>query len=288
MIQLLISSAGLGAIYALVGISISMLSNVTGALNFAQGHLLMLAAFLSYSFINYFSFSPIVAGVLAIILVGFFTATIFQKITYQPVKDRDINIVIVTTLGMGIVIENLVRIVYGGVPKICPASVEGIIKIGGITIIKQNILIIVSTVIIMLAFFSLLNKTRLGIVLRAVAQKPKMASLLGVQNDRIISLGFFISAIIVATAGVLIAPVFFVTIEMGFTNMIKGFCAAIIGGFGNLYGAIFGGIIIGLVEVLSATYLSSAYKDAYVFILLMLILWLKPNGLFGEVISEKI
>lgn len=288
MLQFIINGIGMGAIYALVGISITMIYNVTGALNFAQGQFFMLAAFLSYGFINSFSFPIFPAGILAIILVGLLAGTIFQKIAYWPVRDRPLAVVIISTLGVGIAIENLVRVIYGGVPRYHTAHMKGIIKIGEIIIVKQYFLIVIVAIIIMLAFFALLSKTRLGMVLRAVAQKPKMASLLGVQNERMVSIGFFISCVIVATAGVLVAPVFFVAIEMGFINMIKGFCAAIVGGFGNLRGAILGGIIIGLVETLSAAYLSSVYKDAYAFFLLMLILWLKPNGIFGEVISEKV
>lgn len=288
MVQFVINGIGIGAIYALIGVSIDIIYNVTGGLCFAQGQLFILGAFLSYVIISYLGFPVIVGGFLAIILVGFFGGTIFQKIAYWPVRERNIGDMIVSTLAAGIVIENLMRVYFGGIPRVHPYHIKGIIKIGEIIIVKQYILIVVIALAFMLALFFLLTKTRLGMILRAVAQKPKVTSLLGVNNKRIIALGFLISSIIVATAGVIVVPIFFLSLEIAFINMIKGFCAAVIGGFGNLYGAILGGIIIGVVEILSAAYISSVYKDVYAFILLILILWLKPKGLFGEIVSEKV
>jgi len=288
MVQFVINGIGIGAIYALIGVSIDVIYNVTGGLCFAQGQLFMLGAFLSYVIIIYLGFPVIIGGFLAIILVGFFGGTIFQKITYWPVRERDLGEMIVSTLAGGIIIENLMRVSFGGIPRIHPYHIKGIIKIGEIIIVKQYILIIVIALALMLALFFLLTKTRLGMILRAVAQKPKVTSLLGVNNGRVIAFGFLLSSMIVATAGVIAGPIFFLSLEIGFINMIKGFCAAVVGGFGNLYGAILGGIIIGVVEILSAAYISSVYKDVYAFILLILILWLKPKGLFGEDVSEKV
>jgi len=288
VIQFVISGISMGAIYALVAISINMIYNITGGLNFAQGEFFMLGALLSYFFYHSLSLPLWFGGILSFSLVGLFAATIFDKIAYQPVKNRSSEIMIISTLCVGIMIREIIKANLGAIPKSHPAHWKGITKIGNVIFVNQYILIVVATLFIIMILIFVLNKTRMGIILRAVAQNPDVASLLGVDAEKMIAIGFFITAMIAAMAGVLVAPTFFITPDMGFMNMIKGFCVAVVGGFGNLKGALLSGFIIGLVEVFAAVYISTVYKNAYAFAVLVLILWIKPSGIFGEIISEKV
>src|SRR5262249_38732427 len=138
------------------------------------------------------------------------------------------------------------------------------------------------------ALHLLFSRTSLGIQLRAVAQDKRTASLMGIRVNRMIAITFVLSAILSALSGLLLGPIFFVTTEMGALVSLKAFCAAIVGGFGSIPGAIIGGLFLGVTELFSASYISASYKDAVAFVLLILVLWLRPTGLLGEKVSERV
>ncbi len=288
LIQLSINGICLGGVYAATAISINIIFSATGALNFGQGEFALLGAYLTLAATDALGMSVPFASLAVAVLVGLFGATLFQRCAYWPLRNRETGLVVVTTLGAGLSMRNMVRVIWGGMPKVFPSQVQGLHRVGGFVVVNQHLLVLFVTGLLMGGLFVILTKTRVGMMLRATAQDKEVAQLMGISVRRMIGFGFFLSSFIGAVTGVIVAPIFVLTLEMGFSIMIKGFCAAVIGGFGNLAGAVVGGILLGVLEVLAAGFLSSLYKDAYAFVILVIVLWLRPTGLFGETAAEKV
>jgi branched-chain amino acid transport system permease protein len=195
----------------------------------------------------------------------------------------------IATVGASTFIEQLFLIVYGPLPYQLPSIFRTeSVHISGVSLYPQYLVIIVVTAVMVALLHWFLEHTKLGKQLQATAQDPDTARLMGIRVARMAGLTFAISAGLTGLAGLLIAPVYLVTSTMGASIALKAFAAAIVGGFGSMKGAILGGIAIGLVETFGATYLSSAYRDAFPFIFLILFLIFRPLGLFGEKVSQKV
>ena len=286
-LQLLFNGLGIGAIYALVSLGFVLLIRAASVVNFGQGEFSMLGAYLLVVFFNIFGINYYVSMALSIVIMAGF-GVIFAYTTYWPLRFRGGLPVIISTIGASIFLENLVLVLYG------PSSVQidGLfdadgIQIGDVFLATQYLSIIVIATILVVLQYLVFEKTLLGKKLQATSQDKEMASLLGIPVVFMILITFAYSSAMGGLAGMLVAPLLFVSVNMAGIIALKAFAANIIGGYGSIPGAILGGLALGVIETMGASYISVPYKDAFAFLMLLAFLMVRPQGLFGEKISEK-
>jgi branched-chain amino acid transport system permease protein len=213
---------------------------------------------------------------------------VFNLGVYYPLRHRSFLSVIISTIGASILLENGVLAAYGPRPQSLPAVFSGQgLSIGDVFLDSQYLLIIAVTLLMVAFQFFFFERTFLGKKLQAVSQDKEMAALLGISVGSMIMVTFVYSATLGGLAGILVAPILFVSVGMGSTIALKAFAASIIGGFGDVTGAILGGLVLGVIETFGAAYISVPYKDAFAFLALFVILLFRPQGIFGERVAEK-
>ncbi len=285
--QLLFTGVGIGSIYAIASLGFVLLIRAANVVNFAQGQFSMLGAYILLILLVGFGLPYWAAFLAAVLLMAAF-GMVFTGVVYWPLRNRGQLPVIISTIGASILLPNLVLALYG--PS--PATVSGLFAnpgflVGSVFVDSQYLSIIVAAVLMVSLQYIVFERTLLGKKLQATSQDKEMASLLGIPVAGMVLITFAYSAALGGLAGVLVAPVLFVSVGMGATIALKAFAANIIGGYGSIPGAIVGGLIIGLAETLGAAYISTPYKDAFGFVILLLVLMVRPQGLFGERIGEK-
>jgi len=285
--QLLLTGIAIGCIYALVSCGFVWVYQSVGAVNFAHGELVMVGAYLGVTASVLLGWPPAVSLVVAVgaaALLGL----IFQRVAYTPVRGRPALSFIVVSIGMSILLRNGALAVWGPDPVAPPDLVGGrMLRVGDSVLSAHHLLIIVVTALVFLTQALFFAGTRLGRRLRATAEDQETARLMGVNVRAMIALTFTLSAALAALAGVLVAPVIFVSPDLGLFIILKAFIAIVIGGFGSIAGTLVGGVFLGVIEVLTAAYVSSAYKDVFAFALLVVVLLVLPHGFFGERIGER-
>ncbi len=286
-LQMLTTGLAMGAIYALVALGFVLIFNAVNVVNFAQGEFVMVPAFVAVWLMEIFHVPYVLIYLLTAVFMGLFGIA-FQRIAYYPLRNRTFLPVVISTIGVSIFLKNGAQIVFGAEPKLMlrPTPPEAL-NVLGVFIDPQYLVIIVCTLALLVFQYFFFEKTKLGKMMQATAQDKEMARLLGIRVAKMIAITFAYSSILGAAAGVLVGPIFYVTKEMGGMLGLKAFCSTIIGGFGNVPGAILGGIFLGVSEVFAAYYISSAYRDAFAFIILILVLLFRPQGFFGEKVAEK-
>jgi branched-chain amino acid transport system permease protein len=284
--QILFAGLALGAIYALVALGFVLIIRATNVVNFAQGDFAMLGGFAMVAFIG--SGLPYWLSILlALVVMGIF-GMIFNLGVYYPLRHRSFLPVIISTLGASIFLQNIVLYFFGPQPKPMARVFETQgIEVGGVFMDTQYLMILAVTAVAVAFQYFLFERTLLGKKLQATSQDKDMARLVGIPVASMIAFTFIYSATLGGIAGILVSPVLFVSIGMGSIIALKAFSATIIGGFGDVTGAIVGGLLLGVVESFGANYISVPYKDAFAFLLLFIFLLLRPQGIFGEKISEK-
>ncbi|MDR3589777.1 MAG: branched-chain amino acid ABC transporter permease [Negativicutes bacterium] len=288
MTQLLLNGLAMGAIYALVALGIVVIANAVNVVNFAQGENVMLGAYVAAMLTLTFHLPLLSSYLVSIVLLALY-GYVFQKVAYFPLRKKPAITVIVSTIGVSMFLKNIARIIWGPQPIFFPGLFgENTIQLGSIFVDPQNLLIIGVTTGLVVFQYYFFGKTPLGRQMQATAQDQEAAALMGIKVSRMIAWTFIYSSTLAAAAGVLLAPIFFVSADMGGSLGLKAFAASIIGGFGSVPGAIIGGLFLGVLEIFGAAYVSSLYKDAFAFIVLILILAFMPRGLFGEKISTKV
>lgn len=285
--QVLFSGLALGSIYALVALGFVLIIRATNVVNFAQGDFAMLGAYAMVTFFTLLHLPYWLALILALVAMAVI-GMIFNYGVYYPLRNRSFLPVLISTLGASIFLQNSVLAIYGPQPKPLDKliNVQGF-QVGGVFLDSQYLVIVVVTVIAVAFQYFFFEHTLLGKKLQATSQDKDMARLLGIPVAWMIAITFIYSAILGGLAGILVAPVLFVSIGMGSTIALKAFAATIIGGFGDVKGAIAGGILLGVAESFAAAYISVPYKDAFAFLLLFIFLLFRPQGIFGEKVSEK-
>jgi branched-chain amino acid transport system permease protein len=285
--QLLFTGLGIGAIYALVALGFVLLIRAANVVNFAQGEFSMLGAYAMVVLTTKLGVPYYLAIPISIVAMAGF-GVLFAGATYWPLRHRGQLPVIISTIGASIFLANIVLVLYGPSPEVLPGLFDNPgFEVGGVFMDSQYLTIIVVATLMVVLQYLIFEKTLLGKKLQATSQDKEMASLLGIPVAVMILITFGYSAALGGLAGVLVAPVLFVSVGMGALISLKAFAANIIGGFGNIPGAILGGLALGLVETFGAAFISVPYKDAIAFALLLLFLLIRPQGLFGEKISEK-
>ena len=279
--QVVVSGLTLGSLYALVGLGFVVIFRATKVVNFAQGEMMMLGAVLALYFYSDLNLPYSVAFVAAIVLCACFGAAL-ERIAYRPLIDAPVVTLILATVAVGQMMRAAVRILRGSevsrFPSILPAEPFSIV---GVTLTPLSLSIIAFAVLLVCAFMLFFRKTRIGKGMEATSENRDAATLCGVDVNRTFSLIWAIGSALAAAAGVLLAPLIVITPDMG-TIGIKGFIGAILGGFSSIPGAIAGCFLLGIIENLGGVYIASSMKDVISFAALLLILSLKPNGLFGR------
>lgn len=286
ILQLIITGIALGVVYGLIGMGMVLIFRAVGIVNFAQGDFLMLGAFVCYA-LNQQAGLPIwVSFAITAVLIGL-SGIVFQYITYWPLRNAQDKAIVVSTLGASIALRELTKIIWGSTPQTIDPLKGGVMKMGQVILQWQYVLIILFSALLMFLVYFLLEKTFLGNIMQATAQDKYAASLMGIPIVVAVAFTFFISIFITGAGGVMLAPLFFITNTMGVNAGVKAFASVVIGGFGSVQGAIIGGLLIGITEVFAGTFVSTTYKDTVVFAVLIISLLIRPQGLFGEKISEK-
>jgi branched-chain amino acid transport system permease protein len=286
-LQLLFTGLGVGSIYALVALGFVLIYRATNVVNFAQGDFAMLGAFAMVVLcidlgLPYWAGLPI-----TILFIAAFGA-LFNLGVYYPLRHRTFLPVIISTIGASILLENGVLAAYGPRPQSLPGVFQSQgFNIGPVFFDSQYLTILAVTVVLVVLQYLFFERTLIGKKMQAVSQDKEMASLLGIPVASMIMLTFVYSATLGGIAGILVAPILFVSVNMGASIALKAFAASIIGGFGDVTGAIVGGLALGVIETFGASYISVPYKDAFGFIVLFVFLLFRPQGIFGERIAEK-
>jgi branched-chain amino acid transport system permease protein len=286
-LQLLFTGLGVGSIYSLVALGFVLIYRATNAVNFAQGDFAMLGAF-SMVILCIDLGLPYWLGIIITLVAMLLFGAIFNLAVYYPLRHRGFQPVIISTIGASILLENGVLAAYGPQPQSLPGffSAQGF-NIGPVFFDSQYLLILCVTIVMVIFQYLFFERTLLGKKMQATSQDKEMASLLGIPVGTMIMLTFIYSAALGGLAGILVAPILFVSVGMGSSIALKAFAASIVGGFGDITGAIVGGLALGVIETFGAAYISVPYKDAFAFIVLIVFLLFRPQGIFGEKVAEK-
>ncbi len=288
LIQYIFAGLTMGVIYALTGMGFNLIYNATGVINFAQGEFVMLGAMFLYTFQEVLHLSPLVALPL-VILIGGGVGIIFEYAVVKPLLRLGIITVIIGTIGASVVIKGIAMLIWGkNAQGVRPLISEKPIAFLGAALNTQVLVVLAVTALAVLILGYFFSFTILGRAIQACAINPLAARLTGIPVGRMITLSFILSGGLSALAGGLIAPITLAEYDMGTMLALKGFCAAIIGGLGNNSGAFIGGLLLGIMEGLSAGYLSSGYKDALAFLVLILVLFWKPEGIISHGKGERV
>jgi branched-chain amino acid transport system permease protein len=285
VIQLGVAGLAIGMIYALVALGFVLIFNAVNVVNFAQGDFAMFPAFV-VSFLLTSSGLPMPLAIAGTLLFAVVFGLLFNRLVYYPLRKRSFVPVIIATIGVSVFLKNIALVLFGADPRKVEPLVHGVTRIFGPTVNAQYLVIIGVTVVLLVLQYLLFDKTMLGKRLQATAQNREMASLLGINTHVMIAATFAYSALLGAVAGILVAPLFGVTTELGTLIALKAFAATVIGGFGSVPGAVVGAVFLGLIEIFGAAYVSSDYKDAFAFVILIAVLLLRPQGFFGERVGQ--
>jgi branched-chain amino acid transport system permease protein len=280
LVQLLISGIAIGALYGLIALGFVMIWNTAAVVNFAQGEFAMLAMFLAFTANVTFGLNVWLAILLAVAATGLL-GLLFERGLVRPLVKADPLTVIMMTIGLQIFLSNGAKFVWGTQPKVFPAYIgKQPIDVLGIVLSPQSAAVLGTVFVLALLLHGMSQHTRLGKSLRAVAQDRETSALVGIRVERVVAYGFAISAVLAGVAGVLMAPLVFVAADVGLPLLVKSFIAAVIGGFGSYPGALLGGVLIGVLDNLVGFYISTDYRDVFLFGVLIVVLLFRPEGLF--------
>lgn len=289
-LQQMINGLSLGSIYALIALGYTMVYGIIKLINFAHGDIYMLGAFMAFYATTFFHLNFFVALVIAMLLCGVL-GVVIERIAYKPLRHATRITALITAMGVSYVLEYTMQYFAGSEVKTFPTDLleNATFSLGGVRITMMQIYIFVITIVLMILLTYIVNKTKMGRAMRAVSVDEDAAKLMGINVDTTISFTFFLGSCLAGVAGVLVG-VYYNSINplMGMTPGLKAFIAAVFGGIGNIPGAMIGGLFIGIAETLVTAYGSSLYKDAIVYVILILVLILKPDGLLGKNAKEKV
>lgn len=289
LLQQLINGLTVGSVYALVALGYTLAYGILGLINFAHGEVYMMGAFLSFAFITIFNMNVWLSFLLAAVICGVL-GIVIEIAAFRSVRNGARSSQLISAIGVSVLLQNIAMLTWGSDTKPFPSVGEiKVFNIGSVAISTIQLEIILVSVLLMIILYLLIYKTRIGIAMRATSQDISATSLMGINVNRVISFTFSIGAVLGAAAGILVGLYYnSVVFNMGYTAGLKAFVAAVLGGIGNIPGTMVGGIILGLAESMGAVLISSKYKDAFAFIILILVLLFKPNGLFGKKEVEKV
>jgi len=286
--QFLFSGLTTGSIYGLVAMGFGVVHNASGIMNLLQCEFITLGGMITVTLYALVGIPMAMAIPLAIITVAFIGA-VFERSAIRTARSQQVLVLIFITIGASIFIKGLALIVWGSDPFVLPPfSGNEPIHVFRATILPQNLWVFAITISVVFALYFFFKKSVTGKAMRAVSCNRRAAALTGISVNRMVLLSFAMSGGLGAVAGVIIAPITTTSYDVGFMLGLKGFSAAVLGGYGSMPGAILGGLLLGVMESLATGFISSAYKNAIAFIILLLVLFIRPSGLLGEPEAERV
>ena len=288
-VQTLISGLSLGSIYALIALGYTMVYGIAKMLNFAHGDIIMVGAYAVIVAVMQLSLPPVIAILISIIVCAVL-GVVIERLAYQPLRQAQPLTVLITAIGVSYLLQNVALLIFGSEQKAFPTILKlPAIKLGQVTIDGITLVTLGVTAIIMIALTLFINKTKLGKAMRAVSEDKEAAGLMGISTNRTITITFAIGSALAAVASIFYGATYvYIKPTTGAMPGIKAFTAAVFGGIGSIPGAMLGGVLLGLIEQFSKTYISTLWADAIVFGVLVLVLVVKPTGLLGKQMSEKV
>lgn len=303
-IQQLINGLTLGAVYALVALGYTMVYGIIGLINFAHGEVVMIGAMVAFTVITTLAGTTALPpaallsiGLLVAVTVSMLIGYGLERVAYRPLRHAPKLTPLITAIGMSIVLQNLAMMIWGRNYLNFPQLIEKTThEVAGATFTNVQVIIMIVAALTMLGLMFLIYRTKLGTAMRATAQNPHVASLMGVNINFVIAMAFVIGSALAAVAGLMVGSYYEIAhYQMGFLLGLKAFTAAVLGGIGNLAGAMIGGLLLGVIEALGAGYigdltndfLGSHYQDIFAFIVLIAVLMFRPSGLFGERTGDR-
>ena len=292
-LQQLLNGLSLGAIYALIALGYTMVYGVLRFINFAHSDVFMVGAFIGY-FAGRIVPEGTLWGGLVVLLAAMAGCAVLgmliERLAYRPLRGAPTLNVLITAIGVSLLLEYSGQVFFGAAPRTFPAILPSAnFTLGGLVLSSNQLVVIVVAVLLMIGLELIVHRTKIGMAMRAVSLNPRAAQLVGVNNDVVISFTFGLGSALAAAGGVLYA-LNYPSIDplMGVMPGLKAFVAAVLGGIGNIPGAVVGGLVMGVAEVLVTGYLSPTYRDAIAFVLLIVILLVRPAGIFGKAVAEKV
>ncbi|MDS4025541.1 MAG: branched-chain amino acid ABC transporter permease [Candidatus Contendobacter sp.] len=287
LFQFLVTGITVGSLYALVGLGFALIYNASDVVNFAQGEFVMLGAMTAIALLGMGLPLPLAAIVAT--LVAILVGLLLERFAIEPARGASVVTTIIITIGAAIFLRGVALLLWGkGFHTLPPFSGDAPIHLGGATVLPQSLWVLGVTVLLVGLVHAFFNRTLLGKALLACSFNRVAAQLVGINVRVMLRLAYGLSAGLGAIAGILIAPITFSSYEAGVMLGLKGFSAAIVGGIGNPMGAVAGGVLLGLLEALSAGLISSGYKDAIAFLFVLTVLFFEPTGLFGHKAAERV
>jgi len=287
IVQLTLNALAVGCIYGLVALGFVLIYKATELVNFAQGDLMMLGAFTCYMFVVWYGIGYWPAFALAVAIIGLFGAALDWLILRRVIGQPQFALVMLT-IGLGAIFRSLASMTWGSEIYTLPTPFSAHqTMVGGVSVSHEYLSIILGTVILCAVLYAFFTHTRLGVAMQAASQNQLAAYYMGIPVKRVFSLIWAISAGVAAIAGVLLAPVSLIDINLGFIGL-KAFAAAVLGGFGSIPGALAGGVTIGMIELFSGAYLPQGFKDVAAYVVLLIVLVVRPQGMFGTVGRKRV
>ncbi len=286
----LLSGISLGSIYALIALGYTMVYGIAKMLNFAHGDIIMVGGYVVF-FAMSSSWCPTWLAIILGIAVCTLLGVVIEKIAYKPLRSMPSLTVLITAIGVSYFLQNAALLLFKSNTRTFRSVTENLpdINLGGLVITSETVVTIAVTVVLMVALTLFVNKTKMGKAMRAVSEDKEAAELMGISVNKTISLTFAIGSALAAVAGVLLCSNFHaLSPYTGSMPGIKAFVAAVFGGIGSIPGAMVGGILLGIIENLAKGYISTQLSDAIVFLVLILVLLIKPTGIFGKKINKKV
>lgn len=272
----------IGGSYVLIAVGLTLIFGILDAINLAHGEVYMLGAYVLYFLFGVWELNYWAALILATGIIGIF-GIVIERLSFRPLRKQPLLNTMLVSIALAILLQNLAMLFWGADPKVVKTAMsEEIIQFFGVSLTVQRLVVLIVGAVAIILLHLLIEKTRIGKAMRAVAQDKDAAALMGVSIDRVYTFTFAVGSALAAIAGALIAPIFQIFPTMGFVPFIKAFTVVILGGLGNVIGAIYAGFILGIAESLGAAYISTPYKDSFAFIILIIMLLIKPSGLMGR------
>lgn len=286
-LQFMFSGVTVGATYALAALGFTLIYNASNVINFAQGEFIMLGGMLTVFALKVGL--PMPAALVVAVAIPAAVGVLVEKLAIEPARRAGVVGLIIITIGASLVLRGLVQIWLGKGAATFPAfSGDAPISIGGAALAPQSLWVLATTAVIVAALWLFFNRTLAGKAILATSIDPLAAQLVGINTQWVLRVSFALSAAIGAVGGILLTPITMTSYDVGIMLGLKGFVAAVVGGLGNGLGAVVGGLMVGIIEALSAGYISSAYKDATPFLLIFVVLFFLPRGLFGAKETERV
>jgi branched-chain amino acid transport system permease protein len=303
LLQQILNGLVLGSVYALIALGYTMVYGILQLINFVHGDVLMVGAMVGVTVVSLLAASGLPLPVILVIAIAcaipvcVILSLVIERVAYRPLRNAPKLAPLITAIGLSIVIQTLAMIIWKPNPIVFPDLLPTKpIEIGPALLAPKQMLILVVSAVLMIGLLLLVNRTKLGRAMRATAENPRIAGLMGVNANQVVAVTFAIGASLAAVAGVLVAMNYNIAqFSMGFIPGLKAFTAAVLGGIGNLGGAVLGGLLLGIIESLGAGYigditggfLGSNYQDIFAFVVLILVLVFRPSGLMGERVADR-